>query len=555
MENPAPIKYIVQIAKVYKLYFLLILATSCLAAILNTSFGLLLKLLADGIEKSDTSAIFIFVLLFSFQRFLIPIANTFGTLISVILSNKIENDIRRNWHKYVIDLDYGSSQSKNSGEYQKKIHEAISSVRNVINNTLRSALTILLEITSISVISIIFINTTSGIILILFSVIYAFLVVRLTRLRVPDLRSIAESDAKCAAFMHDSFINPTKISPDFKKSRENQYNNLLKTLEKNKNNNARKLFRDNIALAIICSISCASILFYFKDPGTSSIGTTMMLATNLAQLIIQINSLGFNYRNLLSAKIDISRISDGLKIKEDQISENIDHFLKKKYNIFTFSSFTPNHNDKDSRPTIISGNIEIASGFINILQGQSGLGKSTIARAIRKEVAFNDGELFINGNNIKLISQDHLQESIAYVSQDLTIFNQSVYQNLLYGKSNATIDEIRAALKKVDLIKFSDNLNYQVGEKGGLLSGGEKQRLVIARSLLQDSQILIFDEPFTGLDDLRKRDLAKIITSLSQKTGIMVIMHTSPEEAFGKNSIGNHHILFQHKNEIHIRKV
>ncbi|MGU7773921.1 ATP-binding cassette domain-containing protein [Burkholderia sp. MR1-5-21] len=543
--------YIGRLLARYRCYFLSVVVLACMSAMLNTSFGAMLKWLADGLQHEKRDVLFLFIALFSLQRFLLPIVGAGGTLISNRLANRIESDIRKSWYEYVVGLDYGSAGLKNSGEFQKKIQEAVVSVRTLLNNTLRSLLSITLEIVSIALFAVIFVDWGAGLVLLSFATFYSVFVIYVTKKRVPVMRDIVQSDAECAAFMHDSFINSGSISPDVRNRRVNHHEMLLGRLENKKNINSRKLFVDSAASSVICLAACFLTLMEYYGQRTSSTGTIIMLATGLAQLIIQINTLGFNYRNILSAKIDILRISEGLKIK-DGISADVSSsmFSAGRYK-FSFQDFRATSVAANGMPPI-DGVVRISPGVVNTLRGPSGIGKSTVARAMRGEIRPSARQLLVNGTDVISMNSDLLQEKIAYVSQDNTIFNESIIQNLRYGKRNATHREIVDTLSKVGLQKFIDNLEYVVGEKGGRLSGGERQRLVIARGLLQECDILILDEPFSGLDEERASDLAVMIAALASGTCIFVITHQRPEVLFGSASIVNQHVMEMSGGKIHI---
>ncbi|AZE50115.1 ABC transporter, permease/ATP-binding protein, putative [Pseudomonas chlororaphis] len=365
------------------------------------------------------------------------------------------------------------------------------------------------------------------------------------------MKEIVQSDAECMAFMHDSFINSGAISPDIRNSRVNKHETLLTRLEDRKNHNSQKLFTDSALSSVICLAACFLTLMAYYVQGAGSPGAIIMLATGLAQLIMQINTLGFNYRNMLSARIDILRISEGLKIKKNtNINTSSPVFGANCYS-FLFQDFRAAGIATNETPPI-HGTISIKSGVVNTLRGVSGIGKSTVARAMRGEIRPSAKQLLINGKDVSSMNADLLLEKIGYVSQDNTIFNESIIRNLRYGKRDATHKEIIDSLLKVGLQKFSNNLEYIVGEKGGRLSGGERQRLVIARGLLQECDILILDEPFSGLDVERAYDLANTIESLASDIGIFVIMHQQPETLFGYNSIINQHVMEESGNKIHI---
>ncbi|WP_159069045.1 ATP-binding cassette domain-containing protein [Burkholderia metallica] len=515
-----------------------ILIASAATATLNTSLGALLKWLTESIQGTSTHGIYLFVLFFSTQRLLLPICGGITTFASNLLAVRLENDIRDAWYKHVIDLDSNSSRKKNSGELQKRLQDAIGSVRSFLNNTLRSTLSITLEFISIIAFTLFLIGPSASLALVLCGAIYSIYVIKVTRTRVPLIRNISEADAACSAFMHDSFINAAPISPEATSMRVRKHSLLLTMLAKKRIDHARDLLKDSIWAAILCGGMAYVALSWFDSDSIGSIGTTIMLSTGLAHMISQINSLGFNYRNILHAKIDIERISGALikpnVAQRQSITINIQTTDQIHYQIQNLILF--GHQNGQSYP--VNGDIVIRKGHINSMRGDSGIGKSTLTRIMRGEITPPAATIFLCGVDMSSIARDSLLRSISSTSQESIIFNESIRNNLLYGNPNADDNELLSTLSSVGLDKFctADGLDFIVGEKGGLLSGGERQRLGVARALLQNADLIILDEPFTGLDTASMISLASLIADLSNRVYVLLILHQNPHQLFDTSS-------------------
>ncbi|WP_175765808.1 ATP-binding cassette domain-containing protein [Burkholderia ambifaria] len=511
-----------------------ILIASAATATLNTSLGALLKLLTESIQDNSTHGIYLFVLFFSIQRLLLPICGGITTFASNLLAVRLENDIRDAWYKHVINLDSNSSRQKNSGELQKRLQDAIGSVRSFLNNTLRSTLSITLEFISIIAFTLFLIGPSASLALVLCGAIYSTYIIKVTRTRVPLIRNISEADAACSAFMHDSFINAAPISPEATSMRAGKHSLLLTMLAKKRIDHATDLLKDSIWAAILCGGMAYVALSWFDSDGIGSIGATIMLSTGLAHMISQINSLGFNYRNILHAKVDIERISGALtqpKIDQRQlIAVNIqttDHIHYQVQNLILFGY-------RDGQAYPVTGDIFIRKGHINSMRGDSGIGKSTLTRFMRGEITPPAAKIFLCGVDMSSIARDSLLRSISSTSQESIIFNESIRSNLRYGNPSAHDKELISTLSSVGLDKFcsTDGLDFIVGEKGGLLSGGERQRLRVARALLQNADLIILDEPFSGLDTAGAISLASLIADLSNRVYVLLILHQNPHQLF-----------------------
>ena len=161
--------------------------------------------------------------------------------------------------------------------------------------------------------------------------------------------------------------------------------------------------------------------------------------------------------------------------------------------------------------------------------GPTGAGKSTISRLLFKFYEPKAGGIYINNLNINKISQDSLREIIGVVPQDTVLFNDTIYYNIAYGNTNASEEEVISAAKNADIHDFIMSLpdGYQtiVGERGLKLSGGEKQRVAIARTILKNPKIFFFDEATSALDTSTEKEIQKNLENVSRNKTTLIIAH------------------------------
>jgi ATP-binding cassette subfamily B protein len=258
-----------------------------------------------------------------------------------------------------------------------------------------------------------------------------------------------------------------------------------------------------------------------------SLGDLIMIQALLLQLFLPLGSLGIIYRQIKHNFIDMSNMFDLLERspKVEDIDNAKDLNIIKSEVQFNNVSFA-----YEGKEEVLKGiSFSIKPGQKVAIVGKSGSGKSTIAKLLFRFYDVSSGEILIDQQNIKLLSQRSVQSAIGVVPQDTVMFNESIYYNIAYGRPNASFDEIRRAAKLSYIDSFIDQLpqGYDtiVGERGLKLSGGEKQRLAIARVLLKNPPVLIFDEATSSLDSYSEKMVQKALASLSSEHTTLVIAH------------------------------
>ena len=233
-------------------------------------------------------------------------------------------------------------------------------------------------------------------------------------------------------------------------------------------------------------------------------------------------------------------------------------------NSIVFSNVNFKYDSSDSN-ILNNINLEIESGKFVALVGMSGCGKSTLVNLIPRLYNLSSGVISIDGININDLTIDTLRKNISYVGQDTILFNDTIKNNITYGKENSSDRKIIEALEKSYSLDFvndmPEGMNTMIGENGVLLSGGQRQRLAIARAFLKDSHILIFDEATSSLDAVSEQYIQKALDSLKIGRTTIVIAHrlSTVENAdkivVMKNGsiieVGNHEDLIQKKGDYH----
>jgi len=272
---------------------------------------------------------------------------------------------------------------------------------------------------------------------------------------------------------------------------------------------------------------CMVLSGYEVMSGEQTIGDFVLINALLMQLAIPLNFFGFIYREISQGITDIKSLFSILKIKPEITDKSDALPMDCNEAEITFNDVSFSYDGK--RKILDNINFTIPSGTSLAIVGPTGAGKSTISRLLFRFYDVSKGCIIINGKDVRDITQGSLRKNIGIVPQDTVLFNDTILYNLKYGKISSNEDEIwdvadRAQLSK--LIKsFPEGMNTLVGERGLKLSGGEKQRVAIARTLLKNPPILVLDEATSALDTLTEREIKESLSSLAQKRTTIIIAH------------------------------
>jgi ATP-binding cassette subfamily B protein len=261
--------------------------------------------------------------------------------------------------------------------------------------------------------------------------------------------------------------------------------------------------------------------------GTQTIGDFVLINALLMQLAQPLNFIGFIYREIVQGLADIEAMFKLLSVPPEVVDRPGAPALVVKRGIIRFDDV---HFSYEPTRKILKGiSFEVPANAKVAIVGPSGAGKSTISRLLYRFYDVQGGRITIDGVDIRDVNQASLRAAIGIVPQDTVLFNDTIGYNIRYGRWDASEDEVREAARMAQVAHFIERLpagyDTQVGERGLKLSGGEKQRVAIARTILKAPPILILDEATSALDTATEREIQSALEEVSHNRTALVIAH------------------------------
>jgi ABC-type transport system involved in Fe-S cluster assembly fused permease/ATPase subunit len=371
---------------------------------------------------------------------------------------------------------------------------------------------------------------------------YSYLTFQITEWRNEFRKRMNQADNDISTKMIDSLLNYETVK--YFNNEKFEFNRLDESLENYElaaNQSRHSLSLLNVAQTFIIMLGITIMLVmsaYAIKNGDIDVGGFVVINAYMFQLYQPLNWLGSVYREIRQALTDMENMFSLLEVSttsEDSLKDipqsNVAEIR------FENVSF-----DYDVRRTIIKDiSFNVPNGKKVAIVGPTGAGKSTISRLLFKFYDPKAGGIYINNININKISQKSLRQIIGVVPQDAVLFNDTIYYNIAYGNTEATKEEVISAAQNADIHDFISTLpdGYEtiVGERGLKLSGGEKQRVAIARTILKNPKIFFFDEATSALDTSTEKEIQKNLENVSKDKTTLIIAHRLSTAANADNII------------------
>ncbi|MGS0496992.1 metal ABC transporter permease [Pseudoalteromonas sp. S1727] len=432
-------------------------------------------------------------------------------------------------HLHALELSF--HLNRQTGGISRDIERGTQGLSFLMRFLMFNIIPTLLEILIVAIIFATLFSPWFALVTLIAVIIYIAFTVTITQWRNRFIREANQADNNSNSRAIDSLLNYETVKYFNNETHEaNSYDAFLATWEHARLKNRLSLLALNSGQALIIAAAITALMWLGTADvvtGELSIGELVMINAYMIQLFLPLNFLGFVYREIRRALTDLENML-GLLTTKPRITdkENAQPLAIQQGNI-EFNNV--NFSYHSSRAILKQLSFTINAGSKVAVVGASGAGKSTLARVLYRFYDIDSGSICIDGQDVRDITLHSLRQAIAIVPQDTVLFNTSIRENIAYGRSGASDEEIDKAIKMAHLTKFINSLEKGdqtlVGERGLKVSGGEKQRIAIARAILKKSPILIFDEATSALDSHAEQAILNAMREVAANHTSLVIAH------------------------------
>ena len=519
------------------------MALTCLIAakFANLGIPILMKDLIDSldIKASSPQALLVVPVGIIIGYGLLRIsASLFTELREALFARVTQNAVRKvalQVFEHLHSLALSFHLARQTGGVSRDIERGTRGIQSLISYSLYSILPTLIEFCLVLGYFAYSYDIWFAVITLVALIVYISFTIVVTEWRTHYRRTMNDMDSKANQKAIDSLLNFETVkyfgNEAFEASRYDE--NLLR-YQTAAVKSQKTLAVLNLGQQIIIAVGLVLILWRATlgvVNGSMTLGDLVLVNTLMIQLYIPLNFLGVIYREIKQALTDMDRMFSLLNT-DKEIADSPDAKVLQIHNHILGPDIRFEHvsfHYESKREILRDVSFNIPAGTITAVVGQSGAGKSTLARLLFRFYDVQSGSILIDGQNIQDVTQASLRKAIGIVPQDTVLFNDTIGYNIAYGNPSASMKEVHEAARAAQIDNFIERLpegyETQVGERGLKLSGGEKQRVAIARTLLKKPAMLIFDEATSALDSKTERAFQEELLSLAKNRTTLIIAH------------------------------
>ncbi|NJD87238.1 MAG: ABC transporter ATP-binding protein/permease [Betaproteobacteria bacterium] len=511
----------------------LALAFLVTAKFANLAVPLVMKAIVDGLS-GPKAVLAVPVLLLAAYGALRLSSTLFNELRDVVFVKVAQRAMRRvalEVFEHMHSLSLRFHLERQTGGLTRDIERGTRGISTLLNFMVFSVLPTFFEIALVTGFLIVRFDVWFGVITVGALVLYIAATFLISERRIHHRRAMNESDSKANTRAIDSLINYETVKYFGNESFEaRRYDENLSRYEAAVVTSETSLGLLNTVQAGIIALTVSLLMWRASDGivnGALTLGDLVMVNALLIQLYIPLNFLGVLYREIKQSLTDMERMFRLLSVNREIEDKPGAPALAVSGAAIRFEAVDFSYDGK--RPILAGVDFEVPAGRTVAVVGTSGSGKSTLGRLLFRFYDVQKGRVAIDGQDIRDVTQLSLRRAIGIVPQDTVLFNDTIYYNIAYGRPGATREEVVHAARVAHILDFIESLpdrwETTVGERGLKLSGGEKQRVSIARTLLKDPPILIFDEATSALDSGTEKAIQAELSEISRDRTTLMIAH------------------------------
>jgi ATP-binding cassette subfamily B protein len=511
-------------------------AFACLVAAkaANVSVPLVLKEIVDRLGGAGSVAVALPAALLIGYGLLRLSTTVFTELREFVFAKVTQRAVRRIalevfGHLHSLSLRF--HLERQTGGLTRDVERGTRGIATLMGYVLFSILPTLVEIALVTTILLVKYDPWFAIVTLVTLTVYIGATVTITSWRTQYRRNMNELDSKANTRAIDSLLNYETVkyfgNEAFERGR---YDEAMQRWERAAVLSQTSLSALNATQSAVIAVGVTLIMWRAASAvvaGTMTLGDLVLVNAFMIQLYIPLNFLGVVYREITQSLADMERMFAMLRQNREiedrpQAPDLVVAAGRVRFEAVDFAY--------DERRSILHGvDFEIPPGHTVAVVGSSGAGKSTLSRLLFRFYDVSGGRITIDGHDVRDVTQASLRAAIGIVPQDTVLFNDTVYYNIAYGRPQATREEVLEAARSAHIHDFiaglPDGYETAVGERGLKLSGGEKQRIAIARALLKGPRILVFDEATSALDSRSERAIQEELRRIARGRTTLVIAH------------------------------
>ena len=518
----------------YRGRVMLALSSLVVSKLAMVGVPIVLKFIVDGLDDDNNEAIVVPVMLLLTYGGLRFINSGFNELRDAIFARVRYHAMRElsvTTLQHLHDLPLRFHLERNTGAISRDMERGAQSISSILNYLVFNIVPTAAEF--ILVAAILFTQYDIEFALTVFAtvVIYILFTLMVTEWRMHYRHEMNALDSSANGKAMDSLMNYETVKYFNNEEHEiNRYKHTMHGWEDAAVKSQTTMSMLNFGQGAIIAVGVTLVMFYAAYgvvEQSLTLGDLVLINTMMLQLFLPLNFLGIIYRSLKYALADMDMVLKLLKRPLEVVDAADAYELTIQSPTVEFDRVSFHY--REDRPILKNVSFKIEAGKKMAVVGPSGAGKSTLARLIFRFYETSSGQIKISDQPINQVTQQSLRRAIGMVPQDTVLFNDSIFYNIQYARPDASTDEVIEAARLADIHEFishlPDGYDTIVGERGLKLSGGEKQRVSIARVLLKNPPILVFDEATSSLDSKSEKNILAALNSIAENKTTLVIAH------------------------------